>query len=157
MTEPKQPKPYKHYLNPAAGWCYYLLQSVPRYEKLSRLFFNRGYSGYPNYLRSIEDPEDGTRESGFPNMPLLFLFGQQKPFMFHSEGWAADVAARTDGSRVRGFYAGHWFYLEEAQKGAVRFLVYGELQGGDCWQSRAVDVIISLGIFRAAWYCLELS
>lgn len=42
-----------------------------------------------------------------PAVPMLFVYGRRKPFMFHSSGWAADVAARP-ASAVRAFDTGHW-------------------------------------------------
>jgi len=44
--------------------------------------------------------------------PLLYLYGQRKPFMFHSPAWLAQVAARP-GSAVQGFRAGHWVMLDQ--------------------------------------------
>jgi pimeloyl-ACP methyl ester carboxylesterase len=47
--------------------------------------------------------------------PLLYLYGQRKPFMFHSPAWLAQVAARPD-SAVRGFRAGHWVMLDQPEE-----------------------------------------
>ena len=47
-----------------------------------------------------------------PGCPLLFLFGQRKPFMFHSLAWLSLVAAQP-GSAVQGFRAGHWVMLDQ--------------------------------------------
>jgi len=44
----------------------------------------------------------------FPTaLPILFIYGKRKPFMFHSEEWLHKVAAHP-GSRVEGFDTGHW-------------------------------------------------
>lgn len=53
--------------------------------------------------------------------PLFFAYGERKPLMFHSPGWAAEVAARP-GCRVQGFRAGHWVMLDarEAFHAALR-------------------------------------
>jgi pimeloyl-ACP methyl ester carboxylesterase len=45
-----------------------------------------------------------------PQVPMLFLYGERKPFMFHSRPWAERVAARR-GSRVLGFPTGHWIMI----------------------------------------------
>lgn len=42
-----------------------------------------------------------------PACPLLYLYGQRKPFMFHSQQWLNSVAARP-GCAVQGFATGHW-------------------------------------------------
>jgi pimeloyl-ACP methyl ester carboxylesterase len=47
-----------------------------------------------------------------PGCPLLYLYGQRKPFMFHSLTWLAQVASRPD-SAVQGFKAGHWLMLDQ--------------------------------------------
>ena len=39
--------------------------------------------------------------------PMLFIYGQRKPFMFHSPAWSAALAARP-GCAVMGLRAGHW-------------------------------------------------
>ena len=50
-----------------------------------------------------------------PGCPLLYLYGQRKPFMFHSPAWLAQVAARP-GSAVQGFRAGHWVMLDQPEE-----------------------------------------
>lgn len=50
-----------------------------------------------------------------PGCPLLYLYGQRKPFMFHSPGWLVQVAARP-GSAVQGFRAGHWVMLDQPEE-----------------------------------------
>jgi pimeloyl-ACP methyl ester carboxylesterase len=44
--------------------------------------------------------------------PMLFIYGEQKPFMFHSPRWAARLAAQS-GSAVHGLNAGHWVMVNE--------------------------------------------
>ena len=41
------------------------------------------------------------------SMPLLYVYGERKPFMFHSTQWLAQVAAKP-GSAVQGLPCGHW-------------------------------------------------
>jgi pimeloyl-ACP methyl ester carboxylesterase len=45
-----------------------------------------------------------------PGCPMLYVYGRRKPVMFHSPGWAEEVAARPF-SRVIGFDAGHWLMI----------------------------------------------
>jgi pimeloyl-ACP methyl ester carboxylesterase len=40
-------------------------------------------------------------------MPLLFVYGERKPFMFHSTRWLEQIAA-TPGNAVQGLPCGHW-------------------------------------------------
>lgn len=42
-----------------------------------------------------------------PRCPMLYVYGERKPFMFHSPAWAERLAA-TPGCAVRGLRAGHW-------------------------------------------------
>ena len=38
--------------------------------------------------------------------PTLYIYGERKPFLFHSPEWLAELAARPD-AQVRGFPCGH--------------------------------------------------
>ncbi|MBP8150328.1 MAG: alpha/beta hydrolase, partial [Limnohabitans sp.] len=60
-------------------------------------------------------------------MPLLFVFGERKPFMFHSAKWLEKVAA-TPGSAVQGLPCGHWVMISrpEAFHARVRRWLWGE-------------------------------
>jgi pimeloyl-ACP methyl ester carboxylesterase len=55
------------------------------------------------------------------SMPVLFLYGRRKPFMFHSERWLKQLDA-TPGCASLGLEAGHWLMRQqpEAFNGAVR-------------------------------------
>jgi cis-3-alkyl-4-acyloxetan-2-one decarboxylase len=59
-------------------------------------------------------------------MPILFIFGKRKPFMFHSARWLATLAT-TPGCQVLGFDAGHW--LMKQQPGAFNRAVRDWLDG----------------------------
>lgn len=43
--------------------------------------------------------------------PVLYIYGERKPFMFHSQGWIEELAARP-GSRVLGLPCRHWVMAE---------------------------------------------
>ena len=45
-----------------------------------------------------------------PHTPMLFIYGERKPFMFHSRAWAERLAARPQ-SRVVGLSTGHWVMI----------------------------------------------
>lgn len=48
-----------------------------------------------------------------PALPMLFVYGRRKPFLFHSRAWAQALAARP-GSRVVELPAGHWVMRDDA-------------------------------------------
>ena len=60
-------------------------------------------------------------------MPLLFVYGERKPFMFHSVKWLKKVAANP-GSSVQGLPCGHWVMVSkpEAFHARVRQWLWGE-------------------------------
>jgi pimeloyl-ACP methyl ester carboxylesterase len=45
-------------------------------------------------------------------MPLLFIYGERKPFMFHSNSWLKQVAAHPSSS-VQGLPCGHWVMISQ--------------------------------------------
>lgn len=49
-----------------------------------------------------------------PACPVLFVYGQRKPFMFHSRAWAERLGQRP-GSAVLGLRAGHWVMLDQPE------------------------------------------
>jgi pimeloyl-ACP methyl ester carboxylesterase len=50
-----------------------------------------------------------------PQVPMQYLYGQRKPFMFHSRAWA-DALQQRPGSRVLGLRAGHWVMVDQPQR-----------------------------------------
>lgn len=54
------------------------------------------------------------RSSPPSGVPMLFVWGQRKPFMFHSRAWADQVRARP-GSQVAGLPCGHWVTHDQAE------------------------------------------
>jgi pimeloyl-ACP methyl ester carboxylesterase len=50
-----------------------------------------------------------------PQVPMLFLYGERKPFMFHSTAWREKLAARP-GNRVIGLPTGHWVMVQRPQE-----------------------------------------
>ena len=47
-------------------------------------------------------------------MPLLYVYGKRKPFMFHSQAWL-DKVAQAPGSVVLALPCGHWLMLDQAE------------------------------------------
>lgn len=56
-----------------------------------------------------------------PEVPMLFIYGDKKPVMFHSRAWAEHLAARP-ASRVVAIPTGHWIMVtrREAFNDALR-------------------------------------
>ena len=56
-----------------------------------------------------------------PHCPMLYLYGQCKPFMFHSPQWLERLNA-APASQTQKFQAGHWVMLDKPQEfvGAVQ-------------------------------------
>jgi pimeloyl-ACP methyl ester carboxylesterase len=50
-----------------------------------------------------------------PRGPMLYIYGERKPLMFHSHAWAERLAARP-GSRVLGLPSGHWVMIERSRE-----------------------------------------
>ncbi len=47
-----------------------------------------------------------------PHCPVLYIYGERKPFMFHSPQWLQRLASRP-GSRVQAFATGHWVMVQQ--------------------------------------------
>lgn len=50
-----------------------------------------------------------------PRVPMLFIYGVRKPFMFHSAPWTEALAARK-GCKVVAFNTGHWPMVSQAER-----------------------------------------
>jgi pimeloyl-ACP methyl ester carboxylesterase len=50
-----------------------------------------------------------------PAVPMLFVYGRRKPFLFHTPAWA-DALGALPGSQVRAFRTGHWVMSEQPQQ-----------------------------------------
>ena len=50
-----------------------------------------------------------------PRVPMLFIYGIRKPFMFHSGPWTEMLAARK-GCKVVAFNTGHWPMVSEPER-----------------------------------------
>ena len=50
-----------------------------------------------------------------PPVPMLFVYGSRKPFMFHTTAWAEALAARP-GNQVRAFETGHWIMSKQPRE-----------------------------------------
>ncbi|TFW15510.1 alpha/beta fold hydrolase [Duganella callida] len=50
-----------------------------------------------------------------PRVPMLYIYGMRKPFMFHSPQWTETLAAKPD-SKVVALETGHWPMVHQAQR-----------------------------------------
>jgi pimeloyl-ACP methyl ester carboxylesterase len=72
---------------------------------------------YPYYLAWFGGAQSFGRQTRRfkPACPMLFIYGERKPFMFHARGWA-DALALQPGSRVLGFDTGHWVMRQQPER-----------------------------------------
>jgi len=49
-----------------------------------------------------------------PHCPMLFLYGEKKPFMFHSRAWLERLTAQPR-NRVVAFKTGHWIMVQDPE------------------------------------------
>ena len=69
------------------------------------------HMGYPYAMRWFGVAGGLRRARLFqPHVPMLYLYGEKKPFMFHSSAWARELASKP-GSRVLGLPTGHWVMI----------------------------------------------
>jgi len=67
---------------------------------------------YPYYIRWMKAYGSYRAMVRFePKVPMLFVYGERKAFLFHTPAWAEALAAR-QGSRVAAFKTGHWVMSE---------------------------------------------
>jgi cis-3-alkyl-4-acyloxetan-2-one decarboxylase len=72
--------------------------------------------GYPYAVRWLGAAGGLERLRVFnPHCPMLFMYGERKPFMFHSRAWADGLAARP-GCRVIAFATGHWIMVQKPRE-----------------------------------------
>lgn len=50
-----------------------------------------------------------------PQCPILYMYGERKPFMFQSRAWIESLA-KGPGNRVVGFPTGHWIMIEQQRE-----------------------------------------
>jgi pimeloyl-ACP methyl ester carboxylesterase len=56
----------------------------------------------------------GKTKAFVSNQPMLFIYGERKPFNFHSQAWADRLAAQP-GSRVLALPTGHWVMTQKPE------------------------------------------
>lgn len=71
---------------------------------------------YPYYIRWMKAHGSYRAMVRFePKVPMLFVYGERKAFLFHTSAWTEALAARP-GSQVSAFKTGHWVMSQEPQR-----------------------------------------
>ena len=71
---------------------------------------------YPYYIRWMKAHGSYRGMVRFePKVPMLFVYGERKPFLFHTPTWA-DALAERPGNEVRAFPTGHWVMSQAPQE-----------------------------------------
>lgn len=74
------------------------------------------HMGYPYAMRWLGAAGGLERMRAFkPHCPMLFMYAERKPIMFHSRPWAERLAAQP-GSRVIAFDCGHWIMVQRPRE-----------------------------------------
>jgi pimeloyl-ACP methyl ester carboxylesterase len=80
-----------------------------------RAFIHSGMN-YPYYILTAGNIGSYRALVPFkPRVPMLFIYGVRKPFMFHSPQWTEALAAR-EGCKVVAFNTGHWPMVSEPER-----------------------------------------
>jgi pimeloyl-ACP methyl ester carboxylesterase len=71
---------------------------------------------YPYYIRWMKAHGSYRGMVRFePPVPMLFVYGERKAFLFHTPAWAEALAARP-GNQVSAFKTGHWVMSQEPER-----------------------------------------
>ncbi|HEX4330641.1 MAG TPA: alpha/beta hydrolase [Usitatibacter sp.] len=71
---------------------------------------------YPYYIRWMKAHGSYRGMVRFePKVPMLFVYGERKPFLFHTPEWADAFGARS-GNQVQAFATGHWVMSQEPER-----------------------------------------
>lgn len=88
------------------------LMQVPRNPALVTAgmnypYFQMWFGGKEAYLRQIRP--------FVPTCPMLFVYGQRKPIMFHNQNWLRQWQQRP-GNQVTALPTGHWVMVEQPER-----------------------------------------
>ncbi|MGE5093952.1 MAG: alpha/beta fold hydrolase [Betaproteobacteria bacterium] len=99
---------------PLGDWMTRWLARVFRAPSDQRLIDSRmDYPYYIAWFKAHGSYRDMVRFE--PPVPMLFVYGKRKPFLFHTPAWADALAARP-GCAVRAFDTGHWVMSEQPRQ-----------------------------------------
>lgn len=85
------------------GMARWMARKVGARSDFARVTSRMGWPYDVQWLRGGFRSAEPFRPAG----PMLFIYGTRKPFMFHSRGWAEELAARP-GCAVVALPTGHW-------------------------------------------------
>ncbi len=63
---------------------------------------------FRNRIISLFNKQKGIMYRYVPSVPVVYLYGKNKPFQFHGERWL-NYLKDTPNCEIHGFDAGHWF------------------------------------------------
>lgn len=96
------------------GWMTLRMARMARCPSEARFIDSR--MDYPYYIRWMKAYGSYRGMVRFePKVPMLFVYGARKPFLFHTTAWAEALAARP-GSKVHAFATGHWVMSQEPER-----------------------------------------
>ena len=100
----------------------------------------RAAAGYPYAVRWFGVKGGFAKALAFePKVPMLYLYGQRKAFMFHSAAWLQWLTQQP-ASRVVGLRSGHWLMVDKPQEfnaEVQRWLAETDVQQEPAWQPTA--------------------
>ena len=71
---------------------------------------------FPYYIRCMKAHGSYRGMVRFePPVPMLFVYGKRKPFLFYTLAWA-DALAAQPGNAVRAFETGHWVMAQQPKE-----------------------------------------
>jgi len=95
-------------------WMTHRMARIARAPSDPRLIDSR--MDYPYHIRWMKSHGSYRGMVRFePPVPMLFVYGTRKPFLFHTAAWSDALAARP-GSAVRAFDTGHWVMAQKPQE-----------------------------------------
>ena len=99
---------------PIGDWMTLRMARIARAPGDARLIDSR--MNYPYYIRWMKAYGSYRGMVRFePPVPMLFIYGKRKLFLFHTPAWADALAARP-GNEVRAFDTHHWVMAERPQE-----------------------------------------
>lgn len=91
----------------------YMARKLKTHSDQQQIWSGMNYPYYIQWTRTHGSYQQVV--STVPLCPVLFVFGQRKPFHFHSPSWVTAINATT-GSKVVAFDTGHWVMVEQSER-----------------------------------------
>jgi pimeloyl-ACP methyl ester carboxylesterase len=92
-------------IRPASGYSYFYLHLYPLTQYLLNLTGDNALNLYPSWAKGEE-----------LKVPILYLYGTEKPYMFHVDTWLSSLNKRRDGSNVVALSTGHYVFVDDPKE-----------------------------------------